>query len=54
MRGFKSNWNREDDFQPAICAAVAFASGHDTAQAVRSLGVTAMAFDAEPDLGSLL
>lgn len=32
-RDSKSNWNQEDSPQPAICAVVAFASGHETAKA---------------------
>ena len=39
------------DLRPAICAAVAFASNHETAQA--SLGVTATATAFDADFGVL-
>jgi hypothetical protein len=51
-RGPKSNWNRNDELLPAICTAAAFTGSNATMQAVRSLGVTATAFDAY--MGSLV
>ena len=51
-RGSKSNWNRDDEHLPTICTAVAFSGGNETTHAVRNLGITATAHDA--DLGSLV
>jgi hypothetical protein len=52
VRGSKSNWNREDDLQPAMGIAALFSNNQEVSHAVRHLGATATDFDA--DLAALV
>jgi hypothetical protein len=46
-RGLKSNWNGNDDLQPATGIAVLFTSSLEASHAARCLGVTTTEFDAD-------
>jgi hypothetical protein len=46
-RGSKSNWNREDDLQPATGITCSFSNNQDTGRAVRQLGFSITDCDAD-------
>ncbi|KAN0109065.1 hypothetical protein V8E52_009699 [Russula decolorans] len=45
--GSKSNWNREDDQQPAAGIAIAYINNGEVSRTARTLGFTATDFDAD-------
>ncbi len=46
-RGSKSNWNREDDLQPATGITCSFSNNQATSHAVRQLGFSTTDFDTD-------